>query len=649
MLAGQITALADLCFFPAVMNHRLSQKQLQGIFREVFARHLDKLEAVAARERIEPAFDVEASRSADRAAGWAYRLLETRGGKAAVDERSRETMSVDGMSESDIAEVEAVLATMQRQNLAAERPDQLSEMVRRAGGEANPMNLALAQEAVYRAMAEANFLTARRYDGARAESSALLADILSERAIGGSRDVSRGDVSAPARAETNAESEAPRHREEPEPVAEARAAPRANTSGTAERGDVDGRVQPGGAPANAPPEPAPAPAKTASLKLDEHPIVVSGEKLIARNQLNGVWDTKTLKQARQTYHLFGKLLIEQGVVRVEALAQRHFAELADLLSEVATSYGKSAKDDQRSTAELRAIGASKPPPERGVKPETLNRHLTFLGQLLAYLKGQGFKLDRDIDLSLLRGKTRHTRGRAKRATFSGDELKAIFELACFTGCAGWKGDEAFAPGPELYHRALYFATILLYYTGARREEICGLAVDDVQSPELEIGGEKKRTPCILIHDNGVRRLKNAQSMRLVALVPEIVRLGFLDYVAEIRRLGYKLVFPDLKSPTSKSPLGDRLYDELKRGLDQVVPDASARNKVLHSFRKTFGDSLKQAGVTAEIRGDILGHGGETVTEEIYCDPIAVSSMLEHLAKLPIVTGHLVPRAICLIP
>ena len=47
-------------------------------------------------------------------------------------------------------------------------------------------------------------------------------------------------------------------------------------------------------------------------------------------------------------------------------------------------------------------------------------------------------------------------------------------------------------------------------------------------------------------------------MRLVTFVPEVVRLGFFDYVGEIRALRYKLLFPDLKSPTSSSPMGDRL-------------------------------------------------------------------------------------------
>lgn len=647
--AAEITALADLCFFPSLMNHRLSPQQLQGLFRDVFTRHLDKLDGIAARERMERDFDAEDSRRRDRVMGWALRLLETRGNRASVDARSREAMLVDGMSEQDVGEVAATIAIMQHQKLATEPPARLKAMVEKIGGEPNPLNLALAQEQILRAMAEANFQTARRYDGVRVETSAVLADILSQRALESraatiaptseTRQVSlRDDIpsqrleAAPKHDEARVSMDAPAI-PEPEALADTQQSP-APTSGAVD-GSAPGEVK-----------------RTATAKripLDAHPIIAFGEKLIAKNQHSQDWDTKTGRQARQIFRLFGKLLWEKKVIRLEELEQHHFANLVELLSEVATSYGKSPKDELRTTAELREIGAAQTPAKRGIKSGTLNRHLTFIGQLLVYLRGQGFKIDRDIDISLLRPKTRKIRGREKRAIFDSDELAAIFNLACFTGCMGWKGVEAFTPGPVVYHRALYFATLLLYYTGARREEICGLMVDDVQSPVLEIAGQKQRQPCLLIRVNEARRLKNVQSVRLIALLPEAVRLGFLDYVKVIRSLGYTLVFPDLKSPTSKSPMGDRLYDELKQGLDKVIPNASARKKVLHSFRKTFGDSLKQAGVAAEIRGDILGHGGETVTEEIYCDPIAVSAMLEHLAKLPIVTAHLQPVPIALIP
>jgi integrase len=650
-LASQVTALVDLHFLPAVMNQRLNQKQIQTIFRDVFTRHLDKLEAVAARERMDPAFDAEDSRRSDRVTGWAYRLLETRGGGASVDFRAREAMLADGMDEADVAEVGAMLAIMQRQNLTAERPERLKAAIEMAGGEPNPLNFALAQEAIHRAMAEANFATAQRYDGARVESAPLVADILTRRAVeysrgGGASDAAGNDAGLDSGREIQGTPSPPMQFSQPP---QATGATSVDDRATSDR-KHEVNAAPAGAAADRSAQVHSAPpADTKPMSLALHPIVVFGEKLIAQNEANGSWDTKTQNQARQIYRLFGKLLLELSLIEPAALEQSHFAQLVDLLAEVATSYGKSSKDDVRTTAELRAIGAGKPPAQRGIKAETLNRHLTFLGQLLVFIKGRGVKLDRDIDLSLLRGKTRNTRGRTKRALFSGAELAAIFRLACFVGCLGWKDEEAFTAGPQIFHRGLYFAIILLYYTGARREEICGLMVDDVACPELDLNGETRRLHSIFIRVNDERRVKNEQSIRLVALLPEVVRLGFLDYVDEIRALGYKLVFPDLKSPTSQSPMGDRLYDEFKRGLDRAVPDASTRKKVLHSFRKTFGDSLKQAGVVAEIRGDILGHGGETVTEEIYCDPIALAAMLEHMSKLPIVTAHLEPRPISLIP
>jgi integrase len=198
-----------------------------------------------------------------------------------------------------------------------------------------------------------------------------------------------------------------------------------------------------------------------------------------------------------------------------------------------------------------------------------------------------------------------------------------------------------APGNEVFHRALYFAPILLYYSGARRDESCGLMVDEVDKVE--------GVSFIRIRSNRVRRVKNPQSVRDIALHPELERLGLFEYVQAVKAGGYDFVFPDLWSPTSRSPLGDRLYDEFIKGLQKAVPDARARRKVVHSLRKTLNNELKQARVSVEVRADILGHGGETETDERYVDPIALRLMLEDIKKTPNVTGHLQRLPIRLIP
>jgi hypothetical protein len=203
----------------------------------------------------------------------------------------------------------------------------------------------------------------------------------------------------------------------------------------------------------------------------------------------------------------------------------------------------------------------------------------------------------------------------------------------------------FIEQPPKRHRLLF----MLHYTGARREEICGLSVHDVACVDAVIDGKTERLHYITIRTSDIRRIKNLYSERSVVLHPELIRLGFLDYVAAVRALGYEMVFPDLKSPTSSSPLGDRLYDELIDGLRQAIPDAIARKKVIHSMRKSFGNTLKQEGIHSEIRGDIMGHSGATPSEEIYCDAIALAKMLPSIMKIPIVTAHLQPHPIRLLP
>jgi hypothetical protein len=65
-------------------------------------------------------------------------------------------------------------------------------------------------------------------------------------------------------------------------------------------------------------------------------------------------------------------------------------------------------------------------------------------------------------------------------------------------------------------------------------------------------------PYIHIAANEQRRIKNAQSKRSIPIHPELLRLGFLDYVRKIRALGYKLLFPGLYSTSCSSPFSLRL-------------------------------------------------------------------------------------------
>jgi integrase len=123
--------------------------------------------------------------------------------------------------------------------------------------------------------------------------------------------------------------------------------------------------------------------------------------------------------------------------------------------------------------------------------------------------------------------------RDERAKPPIDRAKAIFQTAPFVNCTGWDehGEWGEEGARQIFHCALYFVPILIYYTGARREELCGAMVDDII---LDREGCK---PYVHIAANEQRRTKNPQSRRNIPLHPELIRLGFLTTSGGSRRSG----------------------------------------------------------------------------------------------------------------
>jgi integrase len=275
-----------------------------------------------------------------------------------------------------------------------------------------------------------------------------------------------------------------------------------------------------------------------------------------------------------------------------------------------------------------------PPDKVGRQGSTLNRHLTQLKSVIEYIETSGKSVGDYKGVQKLRAKV-VTRARDARAIFTPENVRGIFTREPWTGCESEKN--RLHPGSAIIHDALYWVPLLAKATLGRREELCGLDVDDV--------GEFEGIPFILLEYSEHRPLKNQQSIRRIPLIEEITRLGFLRYRAAIKALGYKLLFPELKANSDRTPLGDVFHGDWIKVQDAVIPNAEAEKKSFHSFRKTSANDLKDAGVASELRADILGHGGKNITEERYASSSKLKQMLEALEKLPDYASHLATHEI----
>jgi integrase len=586
-VARRLAHKLDAIFEDAVMlaedaNLQISPAQLDGMLRAVVTTHLGKLERVAAAAKTFEGFDASQARADDKSALWAYRLLDAQGYSAVVGPEDRAEMAADGMSEGQIEAVVDHLAMLRTNELVPTKPHILRRLLDEVHAQPSALNMALTQSIYFRGMKLALAAVERRYGGLRPEDQDFVDRLL------------QSDVA---------------------------------------------RIQQAPAIRN---EAKPAEAPSSPIHVGE--LLQFAERIIAAKTKDDLWDEKTQRQVRSITGLLVKFLLQdQRVEDLNRVRQENLAGFVDFLRhDIYTHYGRSSRDKRRTIAELREVAAQKGQNKRGIERDTLNRHLGFLSQIFSHAAVRGAAALDEIDLSKLRVRGNSKRARDARPKLPLDRLKAVFATPPFNSCAGWNRMTEAGSGdvPLVFHCALYFVPTLIYYTGCRREELCGLMVDDVIVDNGDI-------PYLHIAKNARRRIKNAQSQRNIPLHPELLRLNLLSYVKAIKALGYDLLFPDLFSPSSRSPLGDRFYKELKPILQAA--DVTEKGLGAHAVRHLFGAQLKKKLVTEEERADLLGHGGDSETSERYCEPHEIATLMQFVLKLPVITDDLKPQEIHLIP
>ena len=142
----------------------------------------------------------------------------------------------------------------------------------------------------------------------------------------------------------------------------------------------------------------------------------------------------------------------------------------------------------------------------------------------------------------------------------------------------------------------------------RREEICGLMLDDIEVVDGHWQFNRRPTE--------FRRLKTITSARKLPFASELVRLGLPDYVMALRAAGETMLFPELVAESGKGTMGDAYYKNIWTKIAAALPFLKT-GQATHSFRHTVINSMKGEGFSAEIRADFAGQKLSTETEGRY--------------------------------
>lgn len=141
-----------------------------------------------------------------------------------------------------------------------------------------------------------------------------------------------------------------------------------------------------------------------------------------------------------------------------------------------------------------------------LSPASVKKLLGIGATIFRYGVGQGH-----LDVNPFEGITRVVRGDAagveRRLPYSSEDLVALFGCEAFSKL---KGAKRWLP-------------LIALYSAARVEEVAGLRVSDLRAEE--------GIYCLVFEPHDARRLKTVSSRRRVAVHPELVRLGLMEYAA----------------------------------------------------------------------------------------------------------------------
>ncbi len=299
---------------------------------------------------------------------------------------------------------------------------------------------------------------------------------------------------------------------------------------------------------------------------------------------------------------------------------------ANNLAYIPYSYGH----DHNKKSIFEHIKIGKRNPENCITQKTLDEYVGCIKTIFAEALRKG-----DIQENIVEAvdwPVSHNQTPTKKyAPFSIEQLNAIFHAPLYTGCID-DGRNYNKTGDNHPRRIRFWLPLIALFTGARINEICQLHTDDIQ--------EKNGISFISINEEEEKHVKTKAGIRQVPIHNELIKIGFLDYVAGIRAKGETLLFPEVMESLTKGERAENASPSapLSKWFNHFIESVNAcveqpelkftPEHVFHSFRHTVrtefrrnrapeDDVCRICGWEDGSKGKTLAdHYGESVLENL---------------------------------
>lgn len=242
--------------------------------------------------------------------------------------------------------------------------------------------------------------------------------------------------------------------------------------------------------------------------------------------------------------------------------------------------------------------------------KTIQQYLIAFKNFMHFLKAEGYIRDSYAENIVI---PTVNRAKPNGEAFTEDDLLKIFDPR-------WYPLEN-----DTKEYAKYWIPLLELYIGTRIGEICQLDVADVVLDA--------KVPYIKFYGDGDKSVKTTASWREVPVHPDLIELGFLDFVKKQVKKGYVKLFPTLKRDKNNhngyaNAIGKWLNEQYFRWIG-----IKTLSKTTHSFRYVVKQTLRPYRIPKEILNAILGWERADIGDSVYGGIVPAAELYEDYKKL----------------
>ncbi len=169
----------------------------------------------------------------------------------------------------------------------------------------------------------------------------------------------------------------------------------------------------------------------------------------------------------------------------------------------------------------------------------------------------------------------------------------------------------------------YWVFLLGIFSGMRTNEMCQLRLSDLKKID--------KIWFMFVEDSENTKVKTESSIRKIPLHPQLIELGFIDYVGNLRKKKKTRVFWELRE--DRDGFASKVSRHYNEKFLPAIGVWEKHKKVLYCTRHTFINKLYSEKVDENVIKTLVEHEKEFTMKHYGGDPFTPEVLLEEISKV----------------